>query len=95
VREYQEVLRREKFSKYPDFTLRSENLLIDIESKGVFFRLKITLNVIGDLPDNRLSELAVESNADFLITGNSNDISFPNYGKTKIVNPKEYWELYK
>jgi len=42
MREYQEVLRREKFSKFPDFISKSETLLIDIERKGVYFNPAIT-----------------------------------------------------
>ncbi|SHM15175.1 putative toxin-antitoxin system toxin component, PIN family [Mucilaginibacter sp. OK098] len=34
--EYYEVLKRRKFSKYPDFILRAETLLADIERKAVF-----------------------------------------------------------
>lgn len=70
-------------------------MLIDIERKAIFFTPTITLNVISDEPDNRLLELAVESGADYLITGNSNDFPFAKYEGTKIVSPKEYWELFK
>lgn len=28
----------------------------------------------------------------FIITGNTNDFTFPAYKQTKIVSPKEYWE---
>ena len=91
--EYHQVLRREKFSKFPDFIARSEALLIDIERKASFYTPTITLNIIGDLPDNRLLELAHESKADYLITGNTNDFKFLTFEETKIVSPKEYWEL--
>jgi predicted nucleic acid-binding protein len=40
-------------------------------------------------------ELAEESNANFIITGNTNDFTMPEYKKTKIVTPKEYWENFK
>lgn len=95
MNEYQEVLRREKFSKFIDFAARAETLLIDIDRKATFFTPSVTLNVISDVPDNRLLELAVESEADYLITGNSNDFTFSLYEGTRIVSPKEYWELYK
>jgi len=40
-------------------------------------------------------ELADECGADFIITGNTNDFTFPLYKQTKIVTPKDYWENYK
>lgn len=47
--------------------------------------------IISDDPDNRLLELAIESNADFLITGNTNDFELNSIGKAKIVSPSIYW----
>jgi hypothetical protein len=39
-------------------------------------------------------ELADECNADFIITGNSNDFAFSQYKNTQIVSPKEFWNFY-
>jgi len=50
-------------------------------------------NVIIDTNVLRLLELADESNADFIITGNKNDFIFPYYKNTKIVSPKDFWEI--
>lgn len=92
--EYYEVLKRKKFSKYPDFIFKSEALFADIERKAILFNPTIVLRIIGDLADNKLLELADESDADFLITGNTNDFTLTNYKKAKIVTPKEYFEDY-
>ena len=92
MHEYYEVLQRRKFSKYPDFVFKAESLLADIERKASLFHPQKTLNIISDFADNRLLELADESEADFLITGNTNDFTFSNYGKTQIVIPKDYYE---
>jgi len=40
-------------------------------------------------------ELADECLADFVITGNTLDFTFPTYKNTKIISPKEYWEKYR
>ena len=90
--EYYAVLNRPKFNKYPDFLLRAESFLVEIESKAIKFVPKITLTLISDDDDNMILELADECEADYIITGNSNDFTFPEYKKTKILNPKEYWE---
>ena len=92
VAEYYEVLSREKFSKFHDFFIRAESLLAEIESKAVKYTPTIELNLISDDDDNMILELADECAADFIITGNSRDFTFPMYKQTKIVNPKEYWE---
>jgi predicted nucleic acid-binding protein len=42
-----------------------------------------------------LLELADICSADFLITGNVNDFTFPKYKETKIITPKEYWDNYQ
>ncbi len=35
------------------------------------------------------------SKADFLITGNTNDFIMTDFKGTKIVNPKDYWEIFR
>jgi uncharacterized protein len=92
--EYYEVLSREKFSKFKDFFVRAEALLADIESKSVKYYPAIELDLISDDDDNMILELADECLADFVITGNTTDFTFPTYTQTKIVTPREYWENY-
>jgi len=53
------------------------------------------IDIIADNPDSRLLELAKISNADFIITGNTNDFKMKNFFNTRIVTPREYWEEYK
>jgi hypothetical protein len=40
-------------------------------------------------------ELVKISNADFIITGNTNDFKMKSFFNTRIVTPREYWEEYK
>jgi predicted nucleic acid-binding protein len=40
-------------------------------------------------------ELADECLADFVITGNTTDFTFPTYKQTKIVTQTEYWANYQ
>lgn len=93
--EYYEVLARPKFSRFQDFFIRAEALLIEIESKAIKYVPTIKLHLISDADDNMILELADECLADFVITGNITDFTFPTYKKTKIVTPREYWENYK
>ena len=93
--EYYEVLRRDKFAKFKDFLNRAESMLVEIEQKSILFDPKIKLHLISDPDDNMILELADECNADYVITGNSNDFTFPKYKETRIVTPREYWEYHK
>ena len=92
--EYYNVLRRPKFAVYYDFTARAESLLTDIETKAMLFTPFISLDIIADKDDNRILELADVCAADFIITGNTNDFTFPTYKDTQIVTPKDYWLFY-
>jgi len=91
--EYYDVLRRPKFAAYYDFVARAESLLADIEIKATMYIPVISLNMISDEDDNKILELADVCQADYIITGNINDFTFPTYKDTKIVNPKNYWLL--
>jgi uncharacterized protein len=92
--EYLEVISRPKFSKYPDFLSNAEFVLSQIESKATKFYPKEKIEVLQDKDDNKLLELASESHADFIITGNSNDFTMTDYRGTSVVSPKEYWDKY-
>jgi uncharacterized protein len=93
--EYYEVLARPRFSKFQDFFIRAETLLVEIESKAVKYIPTITLDLISDDDDNMILELADKCAADFVITGNTTDFTFPMYKQTKIVTPREYWDNYQ
>lgn len=93
--EYYEVLARPKFEKFQDFFVRAESLLADIETNARKCFPTITVDLISDKDDNIFLELADESEADFIITGNTTDFTFESYKQTKIVTPKEYWENYQ
>ncbi len=95
MQEYYEVFNRRKFRKYPDFLLKAETLLADIETKARKFSPKTKVTIIGDVDDNKFLELAEESKSNFLITGNTNDFTMQMYKRTKIVTPKEYWEQHR
>ena len=90
--EYYEVLARLKFSKYPDFFIRAEALLAEIESKAIKYVPTKKLQLISDPDDNMILELADECLADYVITGNTNDFTILTYKNIKIVSPKDYWD---
>ena len=92
ILEYYEVLARPKFQRFQDFLLRAVLLLAEIEMNASKYFPTIRIDLIKDADDNMILELADECKADFIITGNTTDFTFPSYKQTKIVTPKDYWE---
>ena len=94
LREYVEVLNRPKFSKFVEFKTNADFFIARLLDVADFFETHETLKIINDEADNRFLELAAASNADFIITGNSNDFIMSEFKNTKIVSPKEFWDLH-
>jgi putative PIN family toxin of toxin-antitoxin system len=93
--EYYDVLERPKFEQFHEFAAKAKTVLANIEVKATSFQPRITLDIISDKDDNKILELADICEADFIITGNTNDFTFPEYKQTKIVTPKDYWENHR
>jgi putative PIN family toxin of toxin-antitoxin system len=83
MQEYRDVLLRLKFAQFQDFFSKADLLLAAIEIRALKFHPNIKLNILSDKDDNMILELADESLADFVITGNTNDFTFPYYRQTK------------
>lgn len=90
--EYTEVLSRGKFQNFIDFRENSIALLRALERKGIFYSPSQKLSILMDDDDNKFLELARESNAEFLITGNFRHFNLPEFEGTKIVSPKSFWD---
>jgi len=95
LKEYFEVLSRPKFAQFTDFFVRAESLLLRIEERAIYFTPSLKLEIIDDIDDNKILELADAASADYIITGNTNDFTFPNYKSTRILSPKQYWEEFR
>jgi len=95
LEEYYEVLIRPKFAQFQDFAIKARIVLLNVEAKSICYQPGIILDLIKDKDDNKILELAETCKADFIITGNTNDFTFPVYKQTKIVTPKDYWDNYK
>ena len=95
IQEYFDVLTRPKFAIYPDFVKNAEHILSEIGYRGLIYHPSIKLDMLSDIDDNKILELADECEADYIITGNTNDFTMSHYQKTKILTPKDYWENHK
>ena len=90
MNEYHAVLNRKKFSRYYEFVENARYILSRIEELALEYLPEKTHDVIKDASDNIFIDLAVASNANYIITGNTNDFTMSAYKNTRIVTPKEY-----
>ncbi|MEJ7664430.1 MAG: hypothetical protein WKG07_35395 [Hymenobacter sp.] len=67
--------------------------MANLEGQALHFAPTRHLSIIADAPDNRLLELAEASQARYLINGNTNDFTMPEFQGTRIVSPREFFEL--
>jgi len=93
--EYVEVLARPKFTKIPGFRVNSEIVISRIEEVAIRTEPSQKIALIKDSKDNCFLELALETEADFLITGNWNDFTIQRFRKTIITSPSVYWNEYR
>ena len=82
--EFISIAERPKFKKY--FSNSDINQLIRIIDKyGILIKVTSEINLCRDIKDNFLLNLAVDSNADFLVTGDIDLLEIKNIQKTKIL----------
>lgn len=94
--EYDEVLKREKFNRYPNFRIDAEFFLSALDGFAEKLNPSVRLqSVLQDDDDHKFLELAMEAKVDFLITGNTTHFPFKIYQKVQIVTPSEYWENHR
>ena len=90
--EYSNVIARDKFSGYIDFKSNANFLISFLIEFSVYINPSERLNIAKDPDENKFLELANETNADYIISGNIKDFGLLKFGNTKIVTPKEFWE---
>lgn len=94
IKEFISVAKRPKFNKYfSDVDLKEILGLFD--SYGILVNVEIEVNECRDEKDNFLLALAVESKANYLITGDSDLLSLEKIEKTKILTWNEFIEEFK
>ena len=92
ITEYEEVLKRDKFSF--DFD-HIDSIMIQIKEEGV---LAVSMPVDENLPDKDdlpFIEAALSGNADFIVTGNKKHFPKTQYKNVRVVSPSEFLEEYK
>ncbi len=93
--EYIEVLNREKFTKYTNFKTKADIVLNKLHEISTYYETNRKIDIISDASDNKFLELAAVSSADYLITGNTLDFQITEFEYTRILTPREYWNLFE
>ena len=90
--EYREVLKREKFKKLDHESI--DKFLLMIEKQALMVRPRVSVSAVAfDPADNKFLECALESKADYLITGNTRHFRFKKFRNTQVINPKGFIDL--
>jgi putative PIN family toxin of toxin-antitoxin system len=87
--ELAEVLNREKFDKYVTHDQRMR-FMVGFLKVAEMIETGETINVCRDPKDDKLLELAVGGNADFLITGDKDLLVLNPFRAVKIITPREF-----
>lgn len=90
--EYQEVSCRDKFSKFKGFKERALTLIEKIKKIALFFEPQEKIVFLSDKDDDMFLELAVEANANYLVSGNTRDFTMKEFRGISILTPKEFYE---
>ena len=90
-KEYGQVLLRPKFG----FNIKDvKEYLAVIKNKAVIVEpLKRVRRIKTDEQDNKILECALETQADFIITGDKKHFSFKNFRGIRIITPSEFINL--
>ena len=90
--EYRGVLRRKKFQGLDQESI--ERLLSVIKQQALWVSPRIPVNILSrDPADNKFLECALESQADYLITGNTRHFPLKKFHGTRIINPRDFIDL--
>ncbi len=91
IQEFLTVATRPKFQKY--FTDQDiQTLLRLFDNFATIIETTSNIENCRDFKDNFLLNLAIDSNADFLVTGDNDLLELKKIGKTKILSFRELTE---
>jgi len=90
--EYLSTLLSEKFDRYVSLQDRFHYLHLLIQ-KVSWVSIAEKIKICRDSKDDKLLELAINGNAEFIITGDKDLLTLHPFRSTKIVTPREFISL--
>lgn len=92
IQEFITVSSRQKFARY--FTDEDiENLLIVLNNYGTVINVTSNIKLCRDSKDDFLLNLAIDSKANYLVTGDKDLLEIGKIKRTKILTIKELQDL--
>jgi len=92
MEEFLLVVQRRKFKKY--FSKHDiETLLQNFDSFGDFVKIKSDIKICRDPKDNFLLNLAIDGNADYLITGDDDLLVLDKIKETEIISIADFLKI--
>lgn len=92
--EFIEVSSRPKLMKYFEQS-DLEKILENIDEFAEFIQVHSEVKFLNDSKDDFLLSLAVDGNADYLITGDKDLLEVKKYGTTEIISIAEFLDKYE
>ena len=89
--ELADVLNREKFNKYVTHAERMR-FMVSFLKVAEIIDISETIVACRDPKDNKLLELAVGGNADYLVTGDKDLLVLNPFRGVEIITPREFLE---
>src|SRR3989344_6282918 len=68
--------------------------LLSINHHGLFVYPQEKVTICRDVDDNRLLESAQSANAKFLVSGDKDLLTIKKFGKTEIISPRKFLEIF-
>jgi putative PIN family toxin of toxin-antitoxin system len=89
LNEFIDVANRPTLKKY--FSKSDiENLIELFDLNGTIIQVNPKINICRDFKDNFLLDLAIQGNADYLISGDKDLLTIEKIEKTKIITFKDF-----
>ena len=93
IKELKYVLFRSKFDFIQDYI--KDEILILINKISELILVKTKLDICRDKCDNKFIELAIDGNADYIISSDEDLLTLKQFGRIKMINPNDFIELIK
>jgi putative PIN family toxin of toxin-antitoxin system len=93
IEEFTEVAFRPKFKKYFDYedVVQIVQLLTEF---AILIKIKSNVKLCRDEKDNFLLNLAIDSNSDYLVTGDEDLLILGEIEETKIIKMKDFLAIF-
>lgn len=89
IAELETVLERRKFDKYASPKIR-QAFLSELISSAQIVEIRTQVVICRDPKDNKFLELAVDGNANYLVTGDRDLLTLDSFRKTEILTPAQF-----